>query len=66
MNESRPLAVVTGASSGIGFELAKRFADHGFDLVLAADDGALELASGTVPLCRRGRGRSPESSLSCA
>jgi short-subunit dehydrogenase len=34
----RPLAVVTGASSGIGLELAKVFADEGFDLVVAAED----------------------------
>ena len=34
---SRPLAVVTGASSGIGFELAKLAAKDGFDLVVAAD-----------------------------
>jgi len=33
----RPLAVVTGASSGIGFELAKLAAENGFDLVVAAD-----------------------------
>ena len=32
------LAVVTGASSGIGFELARQFAEHEFDLVIAADD----------------------------
>ena len=31
-----PLAVVTGASSGIGFELAKQFADHGFDLLVTS------------------------------
>src|SRR5262245_4017087 len=35
---SRPLAVVTGASSGIGIELAKLCAANGFDLVLAADE----------------------------
>lgn len=31
------LAVVTGASSGIGRELARCCADHGYDLILAAD-----------------------------
>jgi short-subunit dehydrogenase len=35
---TRPLAVVTGASSGIGYELAKLCAANGFDLVLAADE----------------------------
>ncbi len=35
--ETRPLAVVTGASSGIGYELACKCASEGFDLVLAAD-----------------------------
>jgi short-subunit dehydrogenase len=33
----RPLAVVTGASSGIGLELARQCARHDFDLVIAAD-----------------------------
>ena len=33
----KPLAVVTGASSGIGYELAKLAAQNGFDLVVAAD-----------------------------
>jgi short-subunit dehydrogenase len=37
----RPLAVVTGASSGIGYELARLFAEHGFDLVVAAEDDAI-------------------------
>jgi short-subunit dehydrogenase len=32
------LAVVTGASSGIGYELAKVAAEEGFDLVIAADE----------------------------
>jgi uncharacterized protein len=34
----RPLAVVTGASAGIGYELAKLCAQNGFDLVVAADE----------------------------
>src|SRR5438270_283104 len=34
----RPLALVTGASRGIGYELARVFAEHGHDLVIAAED----------------------------
>jgi short-subunit dehydrogenase len=34
---ARPLAIVTGASSGIGYELAVRCAREGFDLLIAAD-----------------------------
>ena len=37
MPEPRPLAIVTGASSGIGLELAKLCIEHGYDLVIAAD-----------------------------
>ncbi|MEF7615744.1 SDR family NAD(P)-dependent oxidoreductase [Aquincola sp. MAHUQ-54] len=37
MASQRPLAVVTGASSGIGFHLAHECAQHGFDLLVAAD-----------------------------
>ena len=33
----RPLAIVTGASSGIGYELALLTAREGFDLIVAAD-----------------------------
>lgn len=45
---TRPLAVATGASSGIGLELAKQFAEHGFDLLIASsgpriNDAANEL-----------------------
>lgn len=43
--QDRPLALVTGASSGIGFELARQFAEHGFDLVIAAEDDAINIAA---------------------
>jgi short-subunit dehydrogenase len=39
---TRPLALVTGASSGIGRELAKQFAENGFDLIVAAEDVELD------------------------
>src|SRR3954463_7179763 len=37
MSASRQFAVVTGASTGIGLELAKCCARDGFDLLIAAD-----------------------------
>jgi short-subunit dehydrogenase len=42
MTEDTKLAVVTGASSGIGLELARQFARNGFDLVVCAEDDAIE------------------------
>jgi len=42
---TRPLAIITGASSGIGYELAKCCADHGFDLLIAADEPAIHKAA---------------------
>ncbi|GEK20901.1 SDR family NAD(P)-dependent oxidoreductase [Cellulomonas xylanilytica] len=36
-----PFAVVTGASSGIGLALATTFAEHGFDLLVTAEDEAV-------------------------
>lgn len=35
------LALVTGASSGIGFELATQFARNGYDVVVAAEDDGI-------------------------
>jgi len=42
--QQRPFAVVTGASSGIGFELAKVLAEEGFDLLIAAEDEEIAAA----------------------
>ena len=39
---AKPLAVVTGASSGIGLELAWLCAEAGYDLVIAADTDPVE------------------------
>lgn len=40
-----PFAVVTGASSGIGLEIARQFADHGFDVLINAEDNGLDAAA---------------------
>jgi uncharacterized protein len=45
MAETNEFAVVTGASSGIGFELARQFAGHGYDLLIIADDSGIEQAA---------------------
>src|SRR4051812_17891901 len=44
-NATRPLAVVTGASTGIGYELAKQCAENGFDLVIAANEPRINTAA---------------------
>jgi short-subunit dehydrogenase len=44
----RPLAVVTGASSGIGFELARQCAQHFYDLIIAADEEEINAAAQTL------------------
>lgn len=44
-SSERPLALITGASSGIGFELAKEFARNGFDVVITAEDAELKVAA---------------------
>jgi short-subunit dehydrogenase len=47
MNSSltRPLAVVTGASNGIGYELAKQFAQNGFDLLVTSTGPSINEAA---------------------
>src|SRR3954454_24670404 len=42
---TRPLAIVTGASAGIGYELAKVCAQNGFDLLVAADQPKIAQAA---------------------
>lgn len=44
-DRSRLLAVVTGASTGIGYELAKQCAENGFDLLVVADEAAISGAA---------------------
>lgn len=41
----RQLAVVTGASTGIGLQLARQCAEHGFDLIVAANEPEIEKAA---------------------
>jgi short-subunit dehydrogenase len=38
MTHSDKFALVTGASTGIGFHLAEECAKHGYDLLIAADE----------------------------
>lgn len=56
----RSFAVVTGASSGIGLELAKCCAREGFDLLIAADESEIEDA---VALIRTAGGEAGSISI---
>ena len=47
-DSSRPFALVTGASSGIGYELAKLCAENQYDLLIAADLPEIEDAANTL------------------
>jgi short-subunit dehydrogenase len=44
----RELAVVTGASTGIGFELARLCSQSNYDLIIAADEPEIEDAAGDL------------------
>ena len=48
MSSPRPFAIITGASTGIGFELAKRCAKEGYDLLIAADEPEIEKATASL------------------
>ncbi|MFI6043777.1 SDR family NAD(P)-dependent oxidoreductase [Nocardia sp. NPDC051321] len=48
MTESRPLALVTGASSGIGLEIAKQLRSRDYDLVIAAEDATITAAADSL------------------
>src|SRR3954464_8309241 len=48
--DARPLAIVTGASTGIGYELAKCCAENGFDLIIAADEPEIAGAAEKIRL----------------
>jgi uncharacterized protein len=45
---STQFAVITGASSGIGLELAKQFAEHGYDLLITSETERIEQAAGEL------------------
>jgi short-subunit dehydrogenase len=45
MSADRQFAIVTGASTGIGLELARRCAQSNFDLLIAADEPQIETAA---------------------
>jgi short-subunit dehydrogenase len=42
---NRKLAIVTGASTGVGFELASVAAEHGYDLLVVADEPLIDSAA---------------------
>jgi short-subunit dehydrogenase len=46
--QTRPFAIVTGASSGIGRELAKCCVEHGYDILIAADELAIHEAASAL------------------
>lgn len=61
----RPLAVVTGASSGIGYELARLAAEDGYDLIIAADEPSIVEAKASLEQ-RGGRVEALQVDLSTA
>ncbi|MCD7035691.1 SDR family NAD(P)-dependent oxidoreductase [Metabacillus sp. GX 13764] len=48
MTEQRQLAMITGASSGLGLELAKQFAQNGYDIALSGSSERVFEAAETI------------------
>jgi len=48
MTANRPFAVITGASTGIGLELARCCYKSGYDLLIAADEPSIENAAASL------------------
>ena len=48
MTDTRPLALITGASSGIGYQLAKQFTTNGYDVIIAAEDDGVVTAAASL------------------
>jgi uncharacterized protein len=46
--QARPFAIVTGASTGIGYELAMCCAERGFNLLIAADEPEIHEAAASL------------------
>ena len=42
VSSARPFAVVTGASAGFGFHLARIFAQNGYDLLITAEEDRIQ------------------------
>lgn len=57
MTDPRPLALITGASSGIGYQLALQFTTHGYDVIVAAEDHGILAAAAS--LAREGASAEP-------
>src|SRR5215212_7500868 len=62
-SSDNPLALVTGASSGIGEALAREFLDHGFDVIMVAEELAIHETSSRLD-GRAGRAVAVQADLS--
>src|SRR5690242_13209427 len=47
-SQARPFAMVTGASTGIGFDLARECVEHGYDVLVAADEPEIMQAANSL------------------